>query len=493
MSRKLWVSETEFVEIRDDRKTLSQEIATRKRSIDFYSLGMYLPNPDPVLKKQGKDIKIYKELLSDSHVGACQISRKAGVKSLEWEIDRGKAKSRQAKFIEDVFSDLKIYRIIGEILEAPFFGYKPLEVIWKRVGSYIVPADVVGKPPEWFVFDEENQLKFRTKENMNGEELPSKKFLLPRNEPAYENPYGFPVLSRCFWPVTFKRGGLKFWVMFTEKYGMPFLVGKYARGTDQKEIDRLADMLEDMIQDAIAVIPDDSSVDIKEASGKGASADIYERLLFFCNSEISKAILGQTLTTENQGKGSYAATKSHMEVRADIVDADKKLVEEMFNTLIKWTIELNFGSNSTPPQFSMYAEEDVDKDLADRDKTLADTGQIRFTKKYFMTAYGFNEDEIVVIDPQTGEPAEFSEPANQSAFQDQQAIDEMMNAFDAKELQKQMEDVLKPVIKMIQEGNSYSEVMENLASMFPEMDTEKLEETLAKAMFVAEVWGRLNE
>ncbi len=49
-------------------------------------------------------------------------------------------------------------------------------------------------------FDEENQLKFRTKENMNGEELPSKKFILPRNEPTYENPYAFPFYQDVFGP-----------------------------------------------------------------------------------------------------------------------------------------------------------------------------------------------------------------------------------------------------------------------------------------------------
>ena len=62
------------------KKEISQEIATRKRSINYYSLGTsYLPDPDIVLRKQGKDMKVYKELLCDSHVFACVQSRKAGV------------------------------------------------------------------------------------------------------------------------------------------------------------------------------------------------------------------------------------------------------------------------------------------------------------------------------------------------------------------------------------------------------------------------------
>ena len=93
----LWINEHTFVAFQEEKRSLAKEIATRERSIDFYSLGMYLPNPDPVLKKMGKDITVYKELLSDAHVGSCITSRKAGVKSMLWEIDRGKSKSRQAK------------------------------------------------------------------------------------------------------------------------------------------------------------------------------------------------------------------------------------------------------------------------------------------------------------------------------------------------------------------------------------------------------------
>ena len=45
------------------KKEISQEIATRKRSINYYSLGTsYLPDPDIVLRKQGKDMKVYKEI-----------------------------------------------------------------------------------------------------------------------------------------------------------------------------------------------------------------------------------------------------------------------------------------------------------------------------------------------------------------------------------------------------------------------------------------------
>lgn len=399
----LWIDKNTFVSFSDKTtNSLSDEIATRDRSIDFYTLGMYLPNPDPVLKKMGKDIAVYNELLADGHLGGCVESRKAGVKRLDWEIDRGKAQSRQAKIITDLFKNLDLDRIISEILDAPLFGYKVLEVLWERSGNYILPKDIVGKPQRWFVFfADDNSLRLRTKENFtNGEAVPDRKFLVARHNATYDNPYGIGALSRCFWPITFKKGGLKFWVIFTEKFGIPYLLGKLPRGLDQKEYDSLADKLQNMVQDAIAVVPDDSSVDILTPQTRGGVvSSIFSDLLGFCKDEVSIAILGQNLTTEVKG-GSYAAAESHMQVRGDIVDGDKKLVQQTFNQLIKWIYELNFAAGDMP-LFGMYEEEEVDKTLAERDELLSRAG-VRLTPEYYQRSYGFEAGDIASVEAPSG-------------------------------------------------------------------------------------------
>ena len=376
----------------NSKKSLTEEIATRKRALNFYSLANILPDPDIVLRKQGKDVRVYKELLCDPHVFACVQSRKSGVLSLEWEINRGLDKDEKAEAIENLLKQLDIHKLISDILDATQFGFQPLEIIWKRDKSgYILPERIVAKPPEWFCFDDNNTLKFRTKENYYGEELPNKKFLLAQNNPSYNNPYGERTLSRVFWPVTFKKGGLKFWVIYKKKYGMPHLIGKHPRGATKEETNTLADMLEEMVQDAIAVIPDDSSVEIQEAN-KSSSAAIYEQLIDKMNAEISKAILGQTLTTEIGSAGSYAASNTHFAIRQDIIDADKKLVESVINQLIRWIYEINFSTGDIPV-FEMYAPEDVDLTLAQRDKILSDTG-VKFTKEYFIKNYGLEDEDF---------------------------------------------------------------------------------------------------
>jgi len=49
------------------------------------------------------------------------------------------------------------------------------------------------------------------------------------------------------------------------------------------------------------------------------------------------------------------------------------------------------------------------------------------------------------------------------------------------------------VIDLVNGSKDYNELMKNLGTAWPEMTTEELEAKLAKAMFIAETWGRVNE
>lgn len=487
----IWIAPNEFVSFASGQSVgnLTKMFASRHKSWDPASaLSYYLPDPDPILRKQGQDLQIYKDLLTDAHVGSVADSRKAGVLTQEWKIERGKANSRRHSFIESVFASLDVYRIITEILDAPLFGYTPLEILWEKRDGLIAPMSVVGKPPEWFRFSPENELLFISKENTNGEPVPPLKFLLAQNDPSYQNPYGKRVLARCFWPVTFKRGGYKFWAMFLEKYGMPLLVGTYPSGTDETKINEMLGMLEDMIQDAVAVMPEGSQVTSIEPSSSGGTRS-YREFLAFGNMEISKAILGQTLTTEMQSSGSYAAAQTHFAVRREIVEGDKRIVEETMNGLISFLYELNFGKDEPKPAFKLYEQKEVQKDRAERDQILSHTG-VRFTKKYYSREYDLREEDFDLVEPgpEEGGHREFAETRSQKSLV---KFEDALGDMD-EELQSQAEAALDVVFSLAEKAESFSEFSEKLAQAYPELDTESLSKQLEKAGFIAQVWGGMN-
>lgn len=496
-ARGIYINPTQFVSFGESSKgSLSAEIATRDRSPDFASLGMYLPNPDPVLKALGRDIKVYKELRTDAHVGGCVRRRKSSVKTLEYGLDRGKAKSRVARSIESMLADLPMDRLITEMLDAALYGYQPLEVMWGKVGSFVVPVDVVGKPADWFLFGKDNKLRFRSRQALlNGEEVPQRKFVVARQDASYDNPYGFPDLSMCFWPTTFKKGGLKFWVQFTEKYGSPWVIGKHPRGTPDTETNKFLDSLEDMVQDAIAVIPDDSSVDIKEAAGKTGSADVYERLLHFCRSEVAIALLGQNQTTE--ANSNKASAQAGLQVTKDIRDSDAAMVASAINELIRWTCELNFGDGERPV-FDMWEQEEVDKLLAERDDKLKSAGAV-FTPQYFKRAYNLQDGDLAE-QPAAAAPASTPAPevpavnfAEEDAHApDQDAIDAAMDALSTDALNADARALVAPLLALVDKGLQPEQLLGQLAEMYPKMDAAGLQQRLARILFVSKLWGRLH-
>lgn len=379
------------------------DIATRAQSVDWYtSLGQTLPNPDPVLKKLGRDVDEYQKLLADARVQAAVTSRKAGSVAREWSLTSEGVDERQYEIVSAIFKKLDITRIIKESLDSVLFGYKPLEISWVKDGDLILPQRVIGKPSNWFRFGEENELRFLTKSNaLRGEEVPDRKFLVAQNGASYENPYGNPVLSAVYWPVKFRHNGYKFWTIFLEKYGMPWILAKAPAGEQENRIQKTADMLTDMVADAIAVVPDGYDIQMVEGR-KGDSADSYDKYMQSCSTEISIAILGTNLTTEVKG-GSFAAARSHMEVRADIVDADTTIVVDIMNQLIDWIYQINWGSGKQP-EFLMFESTDVDKEVAERDAILVEQVGVRFTEEYIAKTYDLQPGVDFTLSDSTVEP-----------------------------------------------------------------------------------------
>ncbi|WP_082024913.1 DUF935 domain-containing protein [Necropsobacter massiliensis] len=467
-------------------KNLVTEIATRARSIDFWAFGYYLPNPDPILKKMGKDIAVYRELLSDGQVRSGVRRRKAAVKKLEWRITTTNNAKVDAQ-LERIFSRLKMNNIITEMLNAALYGYQVSEVMWGERDGLFVPLEIIGKKPEWFVFDEDNQLRFRTKENwVNGELLPEDKFLLTTQEATEDNPYGLGDLSLCFWAATFKKGGLKFWLEFTEKYGSPWLIGKHPRSAQITDKDRLADSLEAMIGSAIAVIPDDSSIEIKEAAGKTGSTDAFEKFLNFCKAEINIALLGQNQTTEQESN--RASAQAGLEVAEDICADDRAMIEETFNTLLQWIVKYNFNVEQLP-QFEFFEQAEINTTQVERDTKLHNMG-VRFSKTYFQREYGFEDGDIEIQQAQSAvknpQVSEFAEHNQQGLHPIADGIIEQLEI----EGESQVGDWLQTVKDRLAQADSLEDFRNQLDSLIPELSFAEYGKLLAIASTVSELAGR---
>lgn len=478
----------------NEKDTIIREVATRKRSIDFLSAMNYLPNPDPVLKKSGKDIKVYHDLLYDPTVSAAVGRWKDGVQELEWDIDRGRAKSRQAKIIRQVFDNIDgldekggLYRIFGEILNARLFGYQPCEVIWEKVGNMIVPVDIIAKPQHWFTFGPDGELLFRSTDAVMGEAVPTYKFIVPTYEGSYNNPYGTAVLAKVFWPAVFKKGGMKFFVTFAEKYGMPYIIGKH-KFKSPEEVDQFVSDLETLIADGVIALGMDSQDVQIVATGTTASSDIYAGLVSTMDDQISRAILHHTAATSST-PGKLGNENVAADASSSVINAGKRLVSQAMNTIIKWTYQLN-GMTGEVPKFIFFEEDNVDMATAARDEKLTAQG-VKFTKSYYVKAYGLDEEDFELGTPApAAPPASFAEDTR---TEDQIVTDDLIEMLSKGQMVKAVGDELvKPVLDFLDGAGSYEEAMGGLLDLYPTMNVATLQKLLTNAQASAFLMGKTH-
>jgi phage gp29-like protein len=166
----------------------------------------------------------------------------------------------------------------------------------------------------------------------------------------------------------------------------PWLIAKTPRGSPQHQNEELLDKMEAMIQDAVAVIPDDSSVDAG-SHDHSASAEMYRELLMFCRSEVSIALLGQNQSTE--ASSTRASAMAGLEVAREIRDGDARMCEATLNQMLRWIVDLNEGTEAPSPTVELFEEEQVNKEQAERDDLL--TARVSFSQ-YWKRTYKLQEE-----------------------------------------------------------------------------------------------------
>ena len=112
-------------------------------------------------------------------------------------------------------------------------------------------------------------------------------------------------------------------------------------------------------------------------AGRTGSAELYQSMCAYLDAQVSKAVLGQTLTTEiPQGAGSRAAAEVHDSVRRDIMSADaRRLAATLNRDLVRPIVDLNLGPRKNYPRLVLGIADDTDAaDFVDIVSKLADHG-----------------------------------------------------------------------------------------------------------------------
>jgi phage gp29-like protein len=401
-------------------KPEKNEIATAEKDIDIFAGWINrLENPDPILRTEsaGKGIRLYDEVKRDAHAGGVLSKRYRTVVAKEWEVIPASEDKRDidiADFVERVLLTANFDLGRERLLSAVLYGFAVSEVMWGVSEGDIWVDKFLDKHQRRFIFDLDRNLRLLTWSAMiDGEPVPDRKFIHFQFGSA-DNPYGEGLGQQLWWPVWFKKNGIKFWVMFAEKFGGPTAVGKYPSGTKKEDQDLLLDAIKAIHQETGVIIPEQMAIDLLEATRTG-TVNTYESLLNFMNAEISKCVLGGTLTTEiGKTGGAYSAAETQMEAELGIVKADADALCMCLNgSVIRWLVDYNFPDVREYPKVWIRVEPPQDlKSLAERDRIIFKDLGVPVGKKYFYETYGVPDpepDEELLIVPMAPNPVGFDE------------------------------------------------------------------------------------
>ena len=443
----------------------------------------------------------------DGHLFGEIGKRRNAVLDIEFKVRPVSEDTRDVKvaeFVGEFFDNMADYDdMLVALQDGVGKGFSALEIGWDVSEGQALPASFNFIEQKRFMFTDTTGYLRRyplllTDDNLMGVEIPAWKILFHRYGGKSGHPTRSGIHRVCAWWFLFKNYSIKDWVVFCEVYGMPLRLGKYDSGASEDDKDALITAISSLGSDAAGIISKSTEIEFIEGSKGKVSGELYEHLATFGNREMSKAILGQTLTAEAGDKGSYALGKTHNEVRLDLAKADTRAdAATIRHQVIRPIVGFNFGWDTPIPGYEPVWEEAENlKEKAEWITSLLENNvemPVSFVRKEFNIPAP-ERDEPVVGGQQTVTKAKLRRIiAKSSARGADDAPGDTLDALgDTTLTRADFGDLMAPVEQLLESVSTLEEFRDGLLDLFGNMDESALGDLMQRALTVAELAGRFD-
>jgi phage gp29-like protein len=492
------------------QKPITDEIAGAATDFDiFQGFLTHLANPDKVLNLEcGGDITVYDDMSRDDRIGPSLRTRALAVIGKEWEITPYSDKSedmRRAEYVKQVFLGFPFDRARRALLRGGTLkGFAVSEVMWDYSEGDVFIRDMLHRNQRRFRFDLEGNILLITRDNPMGENvslrggLPLRKFQHVTFGDEVETPYGVGLGRELYWPWWFKKNGIKFWLMFCDKFAGPTVTGEYPSGALKEQQDALLAAAQAVHTNSAVIYPQGMKLDLLEAARSG-SITTYKELVEYMDGAMTVVILGQTATTEGT-PGALGNQDAQADVRGDLVKADADALCEALNSengVVRWLVDYQFPGTRNYPQIWIKCEDEEDElTVAERDEkrssAVAAAGA-RLTPMYFKRRYALEDDEIEEAGPRFEDRGSRENRSIQLAEGDEptatvSALSERLGTVAGPETDAWV-DTLR---KKIDAAEGMEELPEIILAAYPDMSMEGLAGIIAEETMRAFMAGRFD-
>ncbi len=444
----------------------------------------------------------------DWHYQAALSQRKLAVLGLERTVQAAGDNTQDEEIADalrrDVVDDEAFEDLLAGSLDAIGKGWAAVEIGWETAGSTWRPARYDWRDPRWFRWDRETGRQLRLIDPADialGVELPPNRFVLHTPQLKMGLPVRGGLARLAAWAFLFKFYAVKDWAAFAETFGQPLRVGKYDAAATQADIDVLYQAVAMIGTDCAAVIPQAMNIEFVNAMAGGAQsgAQIYQAFAEFMDRQVSKAVLGQTGTTDMQKGGGFAQAKVLDGVRGDLMESDaKQLARTVRRDVFTPYVQFNYGPGARVPGFLLASPEAEDlQAFSAAIGPLVDRG-LRISARQVREKFDLDEpaaDEEVLNASKGGGDVAPRVPATAlnragatGGAADTDAVDALADPLN-EGWEEVMDPLLEPIERLAERCASFDEFRRELAAASGGMNVSPLARSLALQLFKARGLG----
>lgn len=307
---------------------------------------------------------LYDDLIeSDGHLRSLIESRRDAVSSKDWVIQPGAPDHASIAAAESLSRQLRdslnFHRFVEHQLTSPYYGFAASEVEWGVVEREYQPIVFHNVSHRRFMLASGNQLELIVS---GSKSVPLNAGQWAVSQRPHHNLARAGLLRTAAWWALFKRMSVRDWVVFAERFGIPFAIGVYE--------DRAGEDAKKALEDALAQLGNAGQVVVHEAT-KIVFSDVAQRvgnttvhfdLIKLCEAQMSKLINGATQNVEQGSSGSYAQAVVHETRAYELARADANALAAMFiQDVGRPFIRFNgYPEGTAPPRLKMQVFQEMD-------------------------------------------------------------------------------------------------------------------------------------
>lgn len=309
----------------------------------------------------------------DAHLQAVLGTNEETIAALPWQLvpssQNERARDRRAReWCETALrANPHLPRLIGHLAGAVYYSYAVSETLWGKSSGRLVPTEFRPLAPRRFGFRPYDGLFVWRDAGMGQDGIDFRaqhphKFIISQPRVTGDIPNREGLCRSLVWMSVFRNWVISDWLKTAEISWKPWRIGTYQKnGSTTEDRDDLESVMRQLTTDGAAVIANTSDIKIQWPGGTTGTARTHGDFVNALGQEMSKAVLGQTETTQSSASSGYAQARVHNEVRHDLREARaRQIAADITRDLVASMILLNFGSSVAVPRFEFITQDPTD-------------------------------------------------------------------------------------------------------------------------------------